>query len=353
MKQRTYTLGLALCFALVWVVVTAYVSTTATYTGDMTRLGGYREQDFAPRAGEEVFTEQLWTQAPTLKAYDRPYDVVVVGDSFSQNTAYGWENYLREATGWSIITFHSGQISVPELLESETFRQHPPKLFVYEIVEHGLHTLNPGFGDDAPAPADTPPVTSTLSLTPEPAAKIRVLPDLSPSFNMSDGVHRLQRDLKRLIGTRDKAICCQLTSDAFFTNRLPGAILYYHGDTWKNAITPAGWAIIAQRVRTLRERVEANGVTHFVFMLAPDKSTVFRDYIQSPPTPILNTLELLPDAGDLPRLPLHEAIGAAVASGEVQDIYLPNDAHWGNAGHRIAARTLLEYLDGQGVISPQ
>ncbi len=350
MKQRTYSIGLGISFLLVWLVVSYYVWTTPPFAGDMTRLGGYSEYEFAPRAPISTFTKHRWTRAETLYEYDRYYDVVVVGDSFSQNADYGWQSYLEESTGWSIITFHAGKISVPELLQSATFRQHPPKLFVYEIVEHGFHTFEPGI-EVTEEPHARPEIRTTLTLSPQLHPKAERTQDLSPRLSMSDGVHRLQRDIKRLIGSRDKAFRCDLSEEHFFSNANASEIIYYHGDTWKNDIPLAHWPVLADRVRALRRAVEANGVTRFVFMLAPDKSTIYAPYIVNPPKPILSALELVPDWEGIPRLPLHERLSEDIQDETIQDVYLPNDAHWGNAGYRLAAEHLLEYLQEQNAIS--
>jgi hypothetical protein len=33
-----------------------------------------------------------------------------------------------------------------------------------------------------------------------------------------------------------------------------------------------------------------------------------------------------------------------------QDVYLPNDTHWGTTGHKVTAHTLINYLSKNGVL---
>jgi hypothetical protein len=46
------------------------------------------------------------------------------------------------------------------------------------------------------------------------------------------------------------------------------------------------------------------------------------------------------------------ALRKKIAHG-IQDIYLPNDTHWGSTGHKITAETIHQYLLEKGVITPK
>ena len=48
---------------------------------------------------------------------------------------------------------------------------------------------------------------------------------------------------------------------------------------------------------------------------------------------------------------LNVALKNEIARG-TWDVYLPNDTHWGSAGHRTVARSLREYLKRKGVLAP-
>ena len=78
-------------------------------------------------------------------------------------------------------------------------------------------------------------------------------------------------------------------------------------------------------------------------MAAPDKLTAYADFVSDRKLRNLSALAELskqnPDS--MPRVDL--ALKSAIAQG-VQDVYLPNDTHWGSIGNQIAAETLLATL---------
>ncbi|HET6370235.1 MAG TPA: hypothetical protein VFG95_03510, partial [Nitrospiria bacterium] len=99
----------------------------------------------------------------------------------------------------------------------------------------------------------------------------------------------------------------------------------------------------------LQNRIQANGVTFFVILIAPDKLTAYADYITDRDFTQISRLDrLASDPGlHLPRVDL--ALKKAIDAG-VKDVYLPDDTHWGSAGYKIAADTLVEYLKEKGLL---
>jgi hypothetical protein len=76
--------------------------------GDLARVGGYAENDFGPIAPQAAFDQNLFKVTTDLKDYDKYYDVVVLGDSFSVDQVsrrFGWQNYFINRTGLSMIVF--------------------------------------------------------------------------------------------------------------------------------------------------------------------------------------------------------------------------------------------------------
>jgi len=78
-------------------------------------------------------------------------------------------------------------------------------------------------------------------------------------------------------------------------------------------------------------------------MVPPDKLTAYADYLSDSK---FKDVSLLPRLADIhpdvmPRL--DKALTQAIHRGE-QDVYLPDDTHWGSSGQRIAAETLISFL---------
>jgi hypothetical protein len=78
-------------------------------------------------------------------------------------------------------------------------------------------------------------------------------------------------------------------------------------------------------------------------MVAPDKLTAYADFVCDKGLRDISALAELsghfPEV--IPRLDL--ALISAIHEGK-QDVYLPDDTHWGSSGYQIAAETLLTFL---------
>jgi hypothetical protein len=87
-------------------------------------------------------------------------------------------------------------------------------------------------------------------------------------------------------------------------------------------------------------------------MIAPDKLTAYMDVYKNFNHNKIHWMDEISKHPELhaPRLDL--ALRKKIAHG-IQDIYLPNDTHWGSTGHKITAETIHQYLLEKGVITPK
>jgi len=107
-------------------------------SNELTRMGGYLENEFGWNAPQEHFAKPMFDMARSIEDYKRYYDVVVLGDSFSENQSHGWQNYFARESGLSVITFRLGRVKPDDILNSQVYRKQPPKLFIYQIVERNI-----------------------------------------------------------------------------------------------------------------------------------------------------------------------------------------------------------------------
>jgi hypothetical protein len=134
-----------------------------------------------------------------------------------------------------------------------------------------------------------------------------------------------------------------LTNNTLFSNKQNNEILIYEADmdklTWNHEdITKATCSI-----RGLQNRIQANGKTLFIFMLAPDKSSAYADYIANP---MFRNRENTQDwfakySINAPRIDL--LLKEAIDSG-MKDVYLPSGTHWSARGYEIAAECLVDFI---------
>lgn len=321
--------------------------------GDLTRIGSYSEREFGWNKPQLEFPKPL----STLGTYDHYHDVLVLGDSFSTTRpSLHWQNYLGTATGWSVVTLDINKIKLDQVLTTRVFRETPPKLLILESVEREL------------ADRLTDERSCDVTALPQPVAKA---PLRSPAFITSqrpgyaEGIAKhVKREmawsdirltyvlsylrntlLRNVVGdAHTDATKVELSRDAPFSSANKRAMLVYKDDFRKvQSSREMGVPEIGCRVERMRSQVEANGITRFVYMVAPDKLTAYADFLADEG---LRGISFLPrlsghHSETMPRLDL--ALISAIRRGE-QDVYLPDDTHWGSSGHRIAAETLLQFL---------
>jgi hypothetical protein len=307
--------------------------------GDLARLGFFSETAHGWQGAQAVFDPPLAQPGRT----DGSYDVVVLGDSFSQRTdrlrqtpAGGfWTDFLAAETGWSVGIFDLATNDPEALLAAPVLAAHPPRLFVLEVVERQL------FRFDRDGPCPTPDTALPLSMPggdpPQlrPFARVR---DAWPDATRAEyQLAFLRANLLRLAGI-ETTDARRLTPDRadLFTSRDP-AILVYARDFDRAHWSDAAWTRIACRLRALQSAVERNGVTAFRLLVAPDKSTAYARHL--PPTAhVPDTASRLPG---LALVPAEATLVRAIDAG-VRDVYLPDDTHWGSAGAQAVVAALRQ-----------
>ena len=145
-------------------------------------------------------------------------------------------------------------------------------------------------------------------------------------------------------GALSSVYAMALTRPAPFSSRNQTSLLVFGEDMekikwWREM----GVSEMGCRIETMRDQVEANGYTRFVLMVPPDKLTAYADFLQDSK---FKNVSLLPSLSSrypdtMPRF--DKTLITAIQSGE-QDVYLPDDTHWGSNGQRIASETLISFL---------
>lgn len=334
---------------IIFLVLYALALVLEPIDGDLTRTGPYLESEFGWNLPQDQFETDLYTIAPNGK-YDQYYDVVVVGDSFStMEFTYQWQNYLTLLTGWSNITYNIHQTDIDKLINSEAFKKHPPKLFIWQFVERSI-SLHPS---PATAECQTNPDPSWKIPTVQPM-KASVLPlerDRRVSFfnpNFHESSHYLKYFLRGLVtpdmSKHARVIRLPLNSGGLFSSKNDREILLYNRDFWKVQQFKEEFLERRRcRISRLQNQVQQNGVTKFIALPAPDKTTSYEEYIEFDAIKNINLIELLDTDPRLNLVRLDRVFKKQIKEG-VKDLYPPNETHWGSRGHRLTAETLIEYL---------
>jgi len=322
--------------------------------GDLTRIGAYGERDFGWNAPQAVFKQAQYTS----DVYTQGHDIVVLGDSFATAMPnHQWQNQVAVETGLSIVTLSSYTTSARQILDNPVFKQAPPRFFVLTYAERHFPEQ---IGKQSACAASAPNFTaSTIGGVPEIPSAVSI-PTISDPLILNRQRHWDDwRDVKLAHATRhvlygfvravldlepSKTLRMDLTRSDLFSNAKPSATLVFRGDVEKAASwKEAGLDELSCRIDSLRQRVEANGITRFVLMVTPDKLTAYSLWANRPSYRSLSMLAELSSRHPLvmPRLDL--ALAAAIDAGH-QDVYLPNNTHWGATGHLVAAQAMTELM---------
>ena len=88
--------------------------------------------------------------------------------------------------------------------------------------------------------------------------------------------------------------------------------------------------------------------TTFVFLVAPDKTTIYKKFIQEKNVSG-SQLDLLASNKELNFLRIDNFLTRKVEQGE-KDIYWPNNTHWSYRGHELVAEQVISYLTEKKLI---
>ena len=336
-------LGLNALAVLVCMVVAAWMQPLA---GDLTRVGGYAERAFGWNGEQAIFDPPLATRGDPA----RHADIVVIGNSFSSRTTPDrqtpeggfWTDFLAAETGLAVAVFDLNTMSVDRLLADPGYRAAPPRLLILEIVERGLRDRLGA----PPARCSTAPTRPmpTLAFAPAPRPAGAMRRDITwhtPLAPLDQGAATLRRALPRWIAGLDmtKSLRLPLSRPDLFSSGQPQT-LAIAADQAKRRWSDADWVGFGCRLRNLQNRVEADGRTGFLLVLAPDKTSAYAAYLPPLDWPTDGAARLAAAPGlHMPRLDV--ALRAAIAAG-ARDVYLPRTPHWGSAGSRLVARVVAD-----------
>jgi hypothetical protein len=362
-SPRTYSLaliGLALAVAgtvsgLAWYLV-PMPRKLELGTGDLTRIGWYSNNRYGNGKPQVRFEPALVRIAPSL---DGPYDVVILGDSFSGDADKGWANHLA-AKGLSVLVIPFAEDTakgsqsdveaierqVAGLVESPSFREHPPGVFVFQSIERMLrrrlvHPAAPCAGEDPP---EAPTPRPELHFGPPPAHR---LAEFALSTAPRHDEHQLTyardflvNNVRKLFGWRPDVRLYELREPRFSSAR-PASLLVLLAEVRKSEWPEADLPVMRCQLFALQQRVQANGRTLFATLLIPDKLSAYHADLAdtSPPRGVI---ERLADPR-LNQVPADPALSAAIRAGDT-DVYLPNDTHFGARGQQVTAEVVLEYI---------
>lgn len=355
--DRIVVRGLALAVALVLPLAFALDPPD----GDLTELGGYAENRFGPKTPQAIFVPPL---AEAARSGVR-YDVLVFGDGFSRpgaeerHTRYGhyWTDHLRNLTGLTVGVRPVDAEPLAAYLASPDFRERPPRALVLQLSERDLAKRVGGLELSTvtvPRPrtvATLRPITAQpLNRQPRAMERARARawnpPPIGHAFDL------LVKALPRaVLNVTDGPVEERALAYAGLFSSAAATTTLFHQEDFRSWRTDQ--RLLEDRrtgLHAIQDAVEANGVTRFLLLVAPDKGTVYADFLLDPPAHRSAVDEVLTADPSLQTVPLASGLTALAAAG-VRDLYAPNGSRWGLEGQLYAARTVAGTLGRLGVLS--
>jgi hypothetical protein len=301
--------------------------------GDLTRIGRWTERDFGPNS-----------PIPTINVkssgeFINTPDAMVLGDSFSQRNL--WQSVFSEKTKQVVKTYDYGQSKcIPAFLEA-AIKNTTNKLVVIETVERsfiGRFSNIPSCSSRSLTPREIKAETIGGTQRPKWPLSLGFLYTTTTAINTirSNIFNERQSNRYQTVNTGLSAGC------ALFSNRRNHRFLYYADDDLKQHWSEKEIKTAIANVLNIQNQVERSG-KKFVFIIAPDKSSIYRSCISTDDDILKNPNinQRLIDAGvNAPNTQtiFREKIGAIV------DLYDPDNTHWSEAGYILAGEKIGDYV---------
>jgi SGNH hydrolase-like domain, acetyltransferase AlgX len=323
-----YLVYLVSSAALVGLLFASFAFYFGPVQGDLTRIGGWPERDFAPTAMQPPIAPAPRTDTAASA------DVLVLGDSFSQPNE--WQSVLFAQTRLTAHTTHFDAIGCLDNWVRWALAQPAQQAIVVQTVEREFVKR---FRDSVSckpsrAAAFDRPAASHAANPAVPALAIDAGYLARTGFNT--GLARLAP-----ANTVRKGSVVNAPIDsacANFSNRQSNRLLYYQFDEERLKWSRNDVDRSIGNVRALQERFQRAG-RKFVFVLIPDKLSVYQDCLKQgvtagDPGATANLTSRL-RAAEVNAPDLHPVFAAARAS--TADFYYPNNTHLSENGYRLLA----------------
>jgi hypothetical protein len=299
--------------------------------GDLTRIGNFADRDFGWR--------EVQPAVRTLSNQVSTPNVLVLGDSFSREN--DWQTAFTESSGLVTRSYHYDDVGCIDNWINAAISQKGADTIIVQSIErlfvYRFKDVTP-CGESSVYPFTQPMRTSiTLPSTWPPEWH------MSHSFAVAMNTIELNA-AKSPIAHEPVVVAPMRPHCANFSNRRSDWLLYLDIDGLKTSWTTAEQQQAVSNVLRLQSTVTHAG-KKFVFVLVPDKLTVYRNCLVSD---IASTTEPYPNAEKVlidARVNMPQLVNAFISdSRQYVDFYKPNDTHLSTTGYRRLGHQVSEFV---------
>jgi len=318
---------------------------------ELTRMGGYLENDYGWNSPQEHFEPPLFKKAGSIDDYGKYYDVVVLGDSFSDNESYGWQNYFVNETGLKTISFNMFSTSVDEIIGSPVYLKHPPKLFIYESVERSIPSRHNECNAKEKSKGDKH-IKPMINMNPLNAVAKKKERDTRLFFtadkNIGTATNYITKYVARNIFSKNitEVEEFNLNKTGLFSSKINDSILVLTRDFKIKDVNDKQIETAKCSLLSLQDKIRLNNKTEFIAMVFPNKTSVYSKFMLDISYSKTNIASKIEDTPGLNIAYLFDSFVESVGNGVV-DFYLPNDTHCGYYAYKQAAKSVITILDSK------
>lgn len=271
------------------------------------------------------------------------YEILTIGDSFSQQGLAGYQNYLAHNLDKRVLNFpdprgkgYSSEEIALYLLHNDIYEKLGCNTVIIETVEREFiqHVLS--FRDITHIDYT---VENEAINPPKKSAKSKRGDYLMTTFKYFKlCLYKSKSPVKKV----------QLNND-YFTPSPHNALYFYKDDLWKLSATDEEINTVLERLKSLQKQFEDKGIQLF-YLIAPDKYDVYQPYILNNPYQPKTIIDQL-EANNINELnwfinPRNEFRN--MISNGIKDVYHIDDTHWSTVasetvGNIIAYKIQSEY----------
>jgi|LWDU01.1.fsa_nt_gi hypothetical protein len=308
--------------------------------GDLTRIGMHSESDY-DNNGVEYYFNPILSSKGSIDKIDS-YDIIVIGDSFStRRFSRAWHHYLQREVGLHIGVFDISKYSLDDIIDNKKYKESPPKILIYESIERNLpERSHSRFSREQCQKISKISLRTLLEINPIVAEPHPIKQYTGIFFKIDRGM----RYLKNLFRRTKKTKILDLSTAELFTNHRSSELLIFHEDIKKKKnLTLSDWRRVRCDLLILQNKVQSNGKTKFIALIAPDKMTVYSPYLKDNQWKGISQYQYLMEDERLNIVPLLSYFQEAHKENK-KDIYLPNDTHWSSVGNKLVGHAVFDYL---------
>ena len=308
--------------------------------GDLLRIGSLADDtgDYLEIWSED-FSQDIYYSRLSALDKQTSFDIFTIGDSFSQQEAYGYQNYLVRDEKVSVLHYDQSTNAIHtlnQLINGDFFDKVEVKYVVLETVERNF--ANEAVGVDPASGITFDELKANFKAFPYEEQSPRFFSPSTIRFPLHHALYPF--DDNAYVSQVYKA---KVNADLFSTG--DKELLFYYGDLTNLPYNSKKESveILNNELSALNQKLAAKGIK-LIVLPAPDKYSVYYDYIAdkaSYPEPQffneLNALEkdyLYIDSKAI----LDEAL-----KGE-KDIYFYDNTHWSPIGSKLIARQVKEAM---------